>query len=242
MDEARPSGEDPTAPAQAPAVREPLTRAPWPAVVLALSIIALFTIQSATGPVEDWNERFGLRPADLASGRPTGLLTALWSHANWAHAGMNAIFALAFGAPVARLFGLSARGVALFVLFYLVGGVIASLGFAAVHGRDDILLVGASGAVSALTGGAARLIGAPGAGPGGRLAPFGSASVIGMTFAFVSTNLILGVAGLDLGQGDAPLAWEAHLAGYAAGLFLVAPFTWLALRAPAGGGAASTSD
>ncbi|CAN5379092.1 rhomboid family intramembrane serine protease [soil metagenome] len=241
MEDARPLGATATAPEDAgPAtepsrpVREPVTRAPWPAVAVAASILLAFAVQSGVGSVEAWNERFGLRPSDLEAGRLTGLIGAMWSHANWTHAGMNAVFALAFGAPVARLFGLRAKGVALFALLYLVGGVIASLGFVAVHMKDDILLVGASGAVSALTGAAARLIGPAGAGPGGRLSPFTSASVIGMSFAFVTANLILGVVGLDLGQGDAPLAWEAHLAGYAAGLFLIAPFTQAALsREPA---------
>ncbi len=212
--------------------REPLTRAPWPAVAVAASILLAFAVQSGTGTIDDWNDRFGLRPSDLEAGDLHGLIGTLWSHANWAHAGMNAIFALAFGAPVARLFGLQARGVGLFALFYMVGGVVASLGFVAMHRHDDILLVGASGAVSALAGGAARLIGSAGAarGPDGRgqLAPFISASVIGMSAAFFTTNLIFGLIGLDMGQGAAPLAWEAHLAGYAAGLFLIAPFARLA--------------
>ena len=233
MHDARPTGrsEAPDAgdePAPA-APREPFSRAPWPALVLAASILVGFAIQAGSGPVGDWNERFGLRPSDLEAGRLTGLLGALWSHANWTHAAMNAVFALAFGAPVARLFGLSTRGVALFAAFYLVGGVLASLGFVLMHRNDDVLLVGASGAVSALTGAAARLIGQRGAGPGGLLAPFRSAAVIGMSFAFVGSNLLLGLVGVDLGQGDAPLAWEAHLAGYAAGLVLIGPFTWLAL-------------
>jgi membrane associated rhomboid family serine protease len=209
-------------------VREPLVRAPWPAVLIAASILAVFALQAATGDVDAWNERFGLHPADLAQGRLLGLVTALWCHANWAHAGANAAFALAFGAPAARLFGPGPRGASVFFAFYLLGGVIASLGFAAVHRGDDTVLVGASGAVSALAGAAARLIGAAGSGAPRTLAPFRSAGVIGMSFAFVSTNLVLGLAGVDLGQGDAPLAWEAHLGGYAAGLLLVGPFLRLA--------------
>ena len=235
--EAAPAGESVAVDA-APAAREPFSRAPWPALALAASILLLFALQTGLGSVEGWNERWGLRPQAL--GGPSGaltLITAMWSHANWGHAGANAIFALAFGAPVARLFGLGARGAVLFLLFYLVGGVISSLGFVALHPHDDVVLVGASGAISALTGAATRLLGSrlsadSGAAPG--LAPFASAPVIVMSFAFVTANLILGLFSIDLGQGDAPLAWEAHLAGFAAGLLLIGPFAALARRlAPA---------
>lgn len=220
------------------AAREPFTRAPWPAVLLAGSILAVYGLQNVSGSGDAWNERFGLHPRDLFDGRlPLGLITALWSHAGWAHAGLNAVFALAFGAPVARWFGGGVRGAALFAAFYLIGGVIASLGFAAVHLHDDVVLVGASGAVSALTGGATRLIGvrlspdSAGAPPPARLAPFTNSAVVGMTFAFVTSNVILGLVGVDLGQGDAPLAWEAHLAGFAAGLLLIDPVGRLSRRA-----------
>ena len=96
-----------------------------------------------------------------------------------------------------------------------------------------MVLVGASGAVSALRGGAACLLYAPareGEDSVRPLAPLRSAPVLTMSVVFVGANLALGLIGLDLGQGDAPLAWEAHLAGYAAGLILIGPFTRLADR------------
>lgn len=222
----------------APPVREPFSRAPWPALVLAGSILAAFALQSGLGSIDGWNEQWGLRPADLpgAHGLLT-IITAMWSHASWGHAGANAVFALAFGAPVARLFGLGWRGAALFLAFYMAGGVISSLGFVALHRNDDVLLVGASGAISALTGAAARLLltaGADGSRDPPRLAPFTSLPVIAMSFAFVTANLILGLFSIDLGQGDAPLAWEAHLAGYGAGLLLIGPFASLARARPPG--------
>ena len=223
--------------AEPPPPREPFTRAPWPALLLAASILAVFALQSFRGDVDGWNERFGLRPRDLFSGQGfAALVTALWSHASWAHAGLNAVFALAFGAPVARLFGGGLRGVALFLAFYLIGGVLASLGFALVHLGGEVVLVGASGAVSALTGAATRLIGANlGRDPSDpaapiRLASFTSSGVVGMSFAFITSNLILGFIGIDLGQGDAPLAWEAHVAGFAAGILLISPFARLIAR------------
>ena len=41
-------------------------------------------------------------------------------------------------------------------------------------------------------------------------------------------NLLIGFTGVNLGQGGQPVAWQAHLFGYAAGLFLVAPLARLA--------------
>jgi membrane associated rhomboid family serine protease len=38
---------------------------------------------------------------------------------------------------------------------------------------------------------------------------------------WVVVNLLIAFTGLDVGQGSQPVAWEAHLFGYAAGLLLI---------------------
>jgi membrane associated rhomboid family serine protease len=43
-------------------------------------------------------------------------------------------------------------------------------------------------------------------------------------------NLLVAVLGFAPGMGDAPVAWEAHLFGFAAGALLAGPFAWLARR------------
>ena len=35
------------------------------------------------------------------------------------------------------------------------------------------------------------------------------------------TNLLFGVLALPLGGGEGPIAWDAHLGGFAAGFFLL---------------------
>jgi membrane associated rhomboid family serine protease len=55
-----------------------------------------------------------------------------------------------------------------------------------------------------------------------------SAPVIGMSAAWIIVNLVIAVVGFAPGMGDTPVAWEAHLFGFAAGLVLIDPFTWLA--------------
>ena len=82
------------------------------------------------------------------------------------------------------------------------------------------MLVGASGAISGLMGATSRLIDRRGA-----LASFRSRTVIGMAAAWGFINLLMALRWIDVGSGGAPIAWEAHLFGYAAGLLLIAPFS-----------------
>src|SRR5690606_18996392 len=137
--------------------REPIFNAPWPPVAMAGAIVGLYAWQSLA-PLELVVDRFGFSPAKFAAGDWAGAVTALFVHGTWMHALLNAAFALAFGAPVARFLGGSGKGLAAFFTFYLGCGVLANLGHAAVHPGDPTSLVGASGAVAGLMGAAARLI------------------------------------------------------------------------------------
>ena len=204
--------------------REPVLRAPWPVVALTLLILAGYAVEPIVG-VEAAAARWGLRPADVARGRLGGLVSALFVHASWMHAGLNGLAALAFGVPVARLLGSRARAGALFFLFYLACGAAAGLVFVAVHPGEDTVLIGASGAVSGLVGASSRL--APGR---AGLAPILSPRVLAMAGGWIAANLLLGLAGIDAPGSGAPLAWEAHLGGYAAGLFALSPLLHLGRR------------
>lgn len=204
--------------------REPIVNAPWPVVVLTVGIIVAYLIQSGF-PLVLVSEAFAFSPLLMLQGHPERLISSLFVHGNWAHALMNAAFILAFGAPVARFFGPRLVGVIGFFLFYLVCGVLACLGFAALHWGQDAALVGASGAASGLMGAAARLIGGHGE-PG----PMFSKAVTGMGAAWIVVNVIMAFTGGALipGAGGAGVGWEAHLAGFAAGVLLIGPFGWLA--------------
>ena len=204
--------------------REPIFNAPWPAVAMTVAIVGGFGLQSFLPP-EQILPTYGFSPAHLDDGRAITLITALFVHGSWAHALMNAAGALAFGTPVARYYGAKATGALAFLLFYLVCGALANLGYGLVHAGDPHLLVGASGAVAGLMAAAARMIAGKGV-PG----PYLSPPVVGMTAAWVVVNLLIAVVGFAPGAGGMPVAWEAHLFGYAAGLVLVTPFGWLSRR------------
>jgi membrane associated rhomboid family serine protease len=203
---------------------EPIVNAPWPVVALTVSIVVAYLIQSRF-PLPLVSDAFAFSPALMLQGHPERLVSSLFVHGNWAHALLNAAFILAFGAPIARFYGPRLGGVVAFFLFYVVCGVLACLGFAAVHWGQEAALVGASGAASGLMGGAARIIGGH-----GRPGPMFSKAVTGMGTAWIIVNVIMAFAGGALipGAGGAGIGWEAHLAGFAAGVLLIGPFGWLA--------------
>lgn len=204
-----------------PSPREPAINAPWPALLLGVALIVAFLAQGgAAGPqvYEHFGELYGLRPFEAVQGRWSGLFTSLFVHGGWPHVLLNALGALAFGAPVARVLGLRARGAALFFAFYLICGVFAGWAYVRMHPSSSDVLVGASGAVSGLMGAASRLIERP-----GRLSGLLRPTVVGMAAGWLIINLIAAVTGTLPGAGGAAIAWEAHLAGYAAGLLLIGP-------------------
>ncbi|MET0273653.1 MAG: rhomboid family intramembrane serine protease [Phenylobacterium sp.] len=207
--------------------REPVFNAPWPALAITLVIVLGYAVQSRF-PDGLVFESLAFSPAGLADGRWGTLVSAMFLHGGWPHALMNAAFALAFGTPLARFYGERAGGVLAFFGFYLATGVLSTLGYAALHLGSPGLLVGASGAVSGLMGAAARLIAGRGA-----LGSLTSPAVLGMGAALLIVNLLIAVLGGALvpGSGGAGIAWEAHLFGFAAGVFLAGPFARLAHRA-----------
>lgn len=206
-------------------VREPVFNAPWPAMALVIVILGGYALQSrlSQSQIDPWV----FTPAALRSGEWRGVFTSIFLHGNWLHAITNAAMALAFATPLARYFGEAARGAFAFFGFYLLCGALGNLGFAAVHPGSEMGIVGASGAVCGLMGAVARLIGGR-----GRLGRIASSPVIGMGGALLVVNLLVGLLGSGWvpGSGGVSVAWEAHLAGFAAGLLLVGPFAVLAGR------------
>jgi membrane associated rhomboid family serine protease len=208
--------------------REPAFKAPWTVLALIALLIAAHAARVLTGVDVG---RFALTGDDLRAGRWTGLISYLFDHASWAHVAMNAAFTLAFGAPVARYLGTGPRGAAAFFAFFLICGIVAALAYAgfltgvapAGDANGAWALVGASGAASGLLGAAARLIEVRGC-----LGRIGGRTVVGMTLAWIAVNAVLGLSGLTPGAAGLPVAWEAHIFGYFAGLLLIGPVARLA--------------
>lgn len=209
------------------AERQPIFNAPWPAVLATLVIVVGYFIQ--TFLPQNWLlQTYAFSSKALAAGRWETLFTSIFLHGSWAHALMNAGAALAFGTPVARYFGASLRGALIFLVFYLLCGGIASYGYGLSTPGSSALMVGASGAVAGLVGGAIRLLAGH-----GRPGPFLSPPVVSMTIGWIAVNLLLALVGFAPGLGNAGVAWEAHIFGYMAGLFLIGLFGRLARPAEA---------
>lgn len=201
------------------AQREPLFKGPWPVWTIAGVILGSYAVQSLVLNSDAAVLTFALVPADLARGHWTPLITALFIHGGWAHAGMNAVGALAFGAPAARYLGLGPKGAFGFFLLFLLCGVLSSLGYALLHLHDAAPMAGASGAVSGLLGASTRLVEQR-----WRVSPLATRSVVASTFAWIVINAVMGALHYAPGIGEVNIAWEAHIAGYFAGLLLIGPF------------------
>jgi membrane associated rhomboid family serine protease len=204
-----------------PPPRERIFNAPLLAVLLAASMPALYVLQERSR--DNW---LGLAfaPIDLGEGRYGGLFTSMLVHGGWVHALMNAVAALTFGAPVARLFR-GPAGAGVFLALYISAGIFATLGYGLVHLGSPDPLVGASGAVFGLIGAATRLLGG-----GGRVLPLTNRSVITTSIAWMGINAVVGLIGFAPGAEGARIAWEAHAFGFLFGILAIGPLARLFAR------------
>ncbi|MDO9223052.1 MAG: rhomboid family intramembrane serine protease [Caulobacter sp.] len=199
---------------------EPLFNAP----LVSLAVIGLLAIAYAVQVFilsPEAVASLALSGEALAAGRWPTLVSHIFLHGGLVHLLMNAGAALAFGPAVARHFGPGARGAGTFLLFFLVCGVAGGLGYVALHPGGTAMVVGASGAISGLWGGSARLIGR-----WRGLWGVWEGPVRGQIAVVVVLNLLIGLTGFAM--GGLQIAWEAHIAGFVAGLLLIGPFTRLA--------------
>jgi membrane associated rhomboid family serine protease len=206
-----------------PAAEEPLFNAPAPVVAITAAILASYLVQTLIADGQEWGLKFGVSGQGLRAGGWWTPFTALFVHGGWAHALMNGLGALAFGTPVARLFAQAGQGPLRFYLFYFACGIVANLGFAVLNWDSPVPAVGASGAVLGLMGAASRLLFAP----PGRVWPIFSRMPLTMAAALTVIGVLIWVTGITPGMDGAEVAWEAHLFGFLAGLFLLGPFARL---------------
>ncbi|MRI54502.1 rhomboid family intramembrane serine protease [Methylobacterium sp. DB1607] len=159
----------------------------------------------------------------------TGVTYALL-HGSWVHLIFNAVWLAVFGTPVARRYGALRYG-----LLALAGIVVGAVVHLLVDPYSLMPLVGASAGISALMAAAARFVFQPpppfAAGAPWQLPPRprlqtipellrNRPAVLFLAVWFV-TNLLFGVLALPLGGSEGPIAWDAHLGGFAAGFFLL---------------------
>ncbi len=209
-----------------------------PGIILAL--IAIFAIIHAIrvfvlGPVaaSDVLLDFAFIPGcygdldEICRFRSTG--ADFWSpfsyaflHGDWTHLGVNAVWLLAFGTPVARRLG-TVR----FIAFSGAGALAGVTAFSILNPTLVAPVIGASGIVSALMGGACRFAFGGRGGARFNLAradmpvvsiadALSNRTVLVFIAVFFATNLLIG-SGVGGALGGGAIAWEAHLGGFAFG-------------------------
>jgi membrane associated rhomboid family serine protease len=156
-------------------------------------------------------------------------LSYAFLHGDKTHLIFNCIWLAAFGSPVARRFGALN-----FLLLGVIGAVAGAATYLALHMTELSPMVGASAAISAYMGAAARFVFQYGAFRRTEwdhpppLATFREMAADRQTVAFVGfwflSNLLIGVGGQTFGLSQAPIAWEAHIGGFVAGVLLAPLF------------------
>ncbi len=182
---------------------------------IALNVF-IFLVQNSLEPgtLERYFYLFGAVPKWLFEGEGMlGMLTSQFVHIGWGHLLGNMLFMWIFADNIEATIG-SKR----FVLFYLIGGLLAVWAHAWIHPESEVPLVGASGAISAVMGAYLVLF------PTSRIKllflvfPFRIHAVIFLVFWFYQQAMagIEEVNGLTLGQ----VAWWAHIGGFVYGMLM----------------------
>jgi membrane associated rhomboid family serine protease len=193
-----------------------------------LSLLALGGDEALVAFIERWGTipaelSAALRAGDLLSEPVVDVFTSMFIHAGWLHLLGNLLFLWIFANNVEdRL------GHALFLAFYLGGGVAAVLAQTLIDPTSEVPMIGASGAISATLGAYAVLF------PGARIQ---SLVFLGFFYQLVAVPAVLvlgvwfllqvvdGVASLGATAGvDDGVAIFAHIGGFVAGALCALPF------------------
>lgn len=182
---------------------------------------------------------FGFIPDRLTNPElvPGGALPLVWTvvthallHGDWMHLFFNVAWLAVFGTPVTRRYGIGG-----FAILGLAGAIAGAAGFAVFNTVFGAILIGASGAISGYMGAAMRFVFQPvqvAVHPetgerivlGRKLASLREVIQNRRALAFsgiwIAINLAVGLASL-FSEGGGYIAWQAHLAGFAAGFLLV---------------------
>jgi membrane associated rhomboid family serine protease len=232
-----------------PVKREPLFNIP-PVVVALLAVLALIHVVHTlafNGEEEiEFLLTFAFIPARydtsvvLGGGLPGGFGAELWTfvtysliHADWTHLGVNAVWLLPFGSAVARRFGAPR-----FLVFFAVTAAAGAAMHLVTHAGEQFPMIGASAAVSGTMAAAMRFAFQRG-GPLGFWRDGGTAAyrvpaipltgvlsdprVLAFLAVWLGINILFGLGSLPIAGGDQVVAWQAHIGGFLAGLFL---FSW----------------
>jgi membrane associated rhomboid family serine protease len=193
-------------------------RRTFPFVTYALIVINVLVFVLLELPQGDnldaFLTRWGTIPSQIVAGNGLiTLITSMFLHAGWLHIGSNMLFLWIFGDNVEDAFGH-----VIYLIFYLVCGIAASLAQVLVGPSSTVPGVGASGAIAGVLAGYIVLFGSR---PvrvlmQGILTTVPSYVMIGL---WIVTQLLSGFGALGDTQSGGVAYW-AHIGGFVAGLAL----------------------
>jgi membrane associated rhomboid family serine protease len=218
--------------------REPVLRAPASVIGLIGVIVAAHLLRVFGPPAlsDAMLNRLALVPAIYSGGwlgahpqvtvslldRALPFVGYVFLHANYTHLAINCAWLLAFGAPVARRLRTWR-----FLAFFFVCGAAGALAHVASNWGSQDAAIGASGAIAGIMAAGLRIVslGDPfGQRENAALLALNTRQVVTFSILWVGLNLLTGLTGIGTLQGLELVAWQAHLGGYFAGLFLVRLF------------------
>ena len=153
-------------------------------------------------------------------------------HGDWVHLIANLVWFAAFGSAVARRFSTGR-----FIVFMALATLASAGAHFVFHPESAAPVIGASGAVSACMGAAARFGFAPNSGTIHRPAltlvqTFTNRSVMVFVVVWFAFNWIFGAGIVQLPGVEGQIAWEAHMGGFVFGLLLFPLFDAAARGSP----------
>jgi len=214
--------------------RNPTRRFPVVTLALIATCAVVFAVELATGSgaggdaaLDRFFREWGAVPADVtgaleagdyASRAILGMVTSMFLHGGWVHLLGNMLFLWIFGNNVEDRLGRLP-----FLLFYLVGGLVAALTQVVISPGSTVPLVGASGAIAAALGTylllfpGARILSLVFLGFFYQLLEVPAVIVLGLWFAL---QLVDGAASLGGSTAQGGVAFFAHIGGFVFGLVI----------------------
>ena len=190
--------------------------------LIALNILVFIAMWLAGPASDNWVLQFTMIPANFRDGISLGdvgdIFTSMFMHAGLAHLAGNMLYLWIFGDNVEDRLGSGP-----YLVFYLVGGVVASLAHVLLNPASEIPTVGASGAIAAVLG--AYLVFYPYSrvqtfvpiGPHFmKLTVLPAAVVLGLWFVLQLVETALSLGGPDV----TGVAFGAHVGGFVAGMVM----------------------
>ncbi len=193
--------------------------------LIAINVL-VFIFQTMLGPSNDaFVYQFALIPSQITShlsiGNMTDIFTSMFMHAGLAHIFGNMLYLWIFGDNVE-----DSMGKGKFIIFYLLGGTIASLVHIITNPSSMIPTVGASGAIAAVLGAylvlypQQRIVTLIPLGFYMRMTMLPASLVLGAWFLLQFFQGVLSLGGPDVGG----VAFWAHIGGFMSGVVLAKIF------------------